>query len=273
MVGICFPSPKEDPLSSKIVTVELASGRSFTATVDARTDRSTLWLRHSLESGYLLRPIDWGRVVRVELDGEAISGEQLRRSASEMVGAPPDGESPGASEIVLGPAPKERPLALPRTPPVTEVRSLAVEARLGNWDADVGVDGLIIDIYPCDLQGATVPVFGTLEVDLIAERVGVVKRPDPFCRLGRWTQQVRPDDFGPCGARYRLPFQAVHPEFDLRWAAHGTVHVRLSVAGSGVFEQTESTVRIRPYSAVRDRLEQTTGRRFFDLERTGPVKP
>lgn len=273
-VGLCFAADGGESLANREITVELASGRSFMAAVDAHSDGSTLWLRHSLGSGFILRPIDWRRVVRAEIDGQSVSGEELRRSAGVIPGARPLDEGASApSQIVLGPAQGEPCVRPSRTLPVAEVRSLAVEACLGNWDGDVAVDGLIVEIEPRDVQGTTVPVFGTLEVELIAERVGVVQRPEPFYRLGRWTQVVRPEDFGSYGARYRLPFQAVNPEFDLRWAAHGAVHARLSVAGSGVFEQTDSTARIRPYSAVRDRLEETTGRRFFSGERTGPAHP
>ena len=39
--------------------------------------------------------------------------------------------------------------------------------------------------------------------------------------------------------------------------------------GQGVFAATESTVRIRPYSAVRDALERATGNRFLPQEKTG----
>jgi len=74
---------------------------------------------------------------------------------------------------------------------------------------------------------------------------------------------------GPSGAVYRLPFQAVHPEFDTDWAAHGLVHVRLTVPGHGVFEASQEVVRIRAFSPIRDELEMSTGRRFFPIERTG----
>ncbi|MFH1923324.1 MAG: hypothetical protein ABIP48_25965, partial [Planctomycetota bacterium] len=76
-------------------------------------------------------------------------------------------------------------------------------------------------------------------------------------------------EFGLLGAKYRFPFQAVHPEFDLELAPYAAVHARLSVPGEGVFEATESDVRVRPYSATRDHLQYTTGQRFFPLERTG----
>jgi len=260
------------------VTVRLAGDRSLHGQIDPRTDRFTLWLRNGLESGFILRPIDWGRVAGVELDGERFSGEEFREAvAAAITMMPPDrgvawGESgaPPPAEIVLGPSqrPSPPPAVLPVPRPV-EVRSLAIDARLGNWDGDVEPDGLILDVLPLDAGGEVVPVHGTLDVHLLAEQVGIVQRPNPFERLGRWSRPVRPSDFAAGGASYRLPFQSADPERDLRWATHGAVHARLSVPASGVFAGTASMVRIRPYSAVRDRLEQTTGRRYFEVERTG----
>jgi hypothetical protein len=133
----------------------------------------------------------------------------------------------------------------------------------------VEVDGLIVDVYPLDATGRPVSVNGTLDVRLIAEHTGVVKRKQPFSTEGRWTRPVRREHFGLNGASYRLPFGRFHPQFDLRSSAYGAVHARLSVPGKGVFEATETTVRIRPYGLLRDGLQQATGRRFFPVERTG----
>ena len=260
------------------VTVELLSGRTFTTEIDPRTDQTRLWIRHDIESGYLLRAIDWDRVVGVEILGEHLSGDELRSVVCELRRLfPARAESDTVpSRIVLShtesppyssPAPVPPKSAGRVTQP--KVRSLAVEARIGNWDGDVEADGLILDVYPLDATGEVVPIRGTLQVDLTAERTGVVKRRQPFAQLGRWAERVSPEDFDTYGARYRLPFQSAHPEFDLDWSPYGAVHARLSVPGQGVFESTEAMVRIRAYSAVRDQLQLTTGRRFFDVERTG----
>ena len=109
---------------------------------------------------------------------------------------------------------------------------------------------------------------GTLDVDLIAEHAGVVRLPDPFSRIGHWSQKVRPEDFGPYGAVYRLPFQDVNPEFSNHLGPHGAIHAILSVPGQDTFEATNDA-RIRPYSLMRDRLLQTTGHRFFSEETIG----
>ena len=259
------------------IAVRLASGRTFTAELDTRTDASLLYLRWRQGSASILRPIQWDRVVRVHVAGGQLSGgefhelvKQWRRDVPvrpeeaairnrPVFSSPPD---PGQS----APAASDAPQREPETP---RVRSLAIEAVIANWDADVENDGLLVYVYPLDAGGAIVPVRGTVEVELTGERTGIIKRAQPFRRVGRWTRRVRFEDFGPDGAVVRLAFQSVHPEFDLEYAPHGAVGVRLSVPGQGTFETTASTVRIRPYSVVRDQLQHATGRRFFGHERTG----
>ena len=144
---------------------------------------------------------------------------------------------------------------------------------MANWDGDVEADGLLVHVYPLDDSGGVVPARGTLRFELIGQRDDVFGPPQPFTTLGQWSQQMRVEDFGPRGAVYRLPFQGVHPEFDLTVAPYGALHARLSVPGQGTFETTESLLRIRPYSAVRDELQLSTGRRFFPQERTGDGRP
>lgn len=268
--------------SERPVVVQLASGRSLLATIAPQTDGTTLWLRWRHGTIRVLRPIDWDRVVRAEYDGRGLSAEQLRRavvgrepidSASEEPSAPGDGTfqlhtlRPAASSVA------EPTLAGTIRAAVTgeprPVRSLSIDAWGANWDGDVEVDGVIVDIHPLDADGAITPMRGTLEVTLMGWRTGRTRPDQPPIRLGRWTRSVEPDDFVARGTRYRFPFQSVHPEFDLELAPHATVHARLGVPGQGVFEASSTDVRIRPYSALRDQLQQTTGQRFYDVERTG----
>ncbi len=267
---------EQDSAAEAPVTVRLASGRTFTAQVDARSDAMHLWLRWQRGSAVVRRPVRWDRVVQVQVDGRDLSGEEFRRSVeADRPDQPvPAAETTGPKKIVIrGPA---RPAgsasatstasrAVRQTP---RVRSLAIEAGVANWDADVEVDGLMVRVYPLDAQGAVVPVRGSFSADLTGQWQDTVRRRHPFANMGRWTHQVRQADFGIDGAVYRLPFQGVHPEFDLGVAPQGMVHVRLNVPGQGAFEATESMIRIRPYSATRDELQQATGRRFFVHERT-----
>ena len=207
--------------SGRTVAVQLTSGRVFTGDIDSRTDRARLWLRHSLGAGSVLRPIDWVRVVRVKLGEEVYSGQQFHRAVSALPQTSPTDSALNTepSEIVLGPAQTEPKPPRSRSTTASEVRSLAIEARLANWDADVEADGLIVHVFPLDLQGAPVPVHGRLEVTLMAEQVGVVQAArtvppasadysprrqfgrvlDAFCVKGRIS----------CGAGIRPPFPQV----------------------------------------------------------------
>ena len=147
------------------------------------------------------------------------------------------------------------------------VRTLEVEASLGKWGPNVDVDGLVVEIYPLDEQGAIVPVQGTVEAELIGQGWDSVTAGG-FATLGHWVECVWPEDFGYRALRCRLPFQAVQPEFDLRWAAKGMVHVRLNVPGEGTFEATAATTRIRTFSEIRDNRQEATGQRYLPNERT-----
>jgi hypothetical protein len=254
------------------VRVLLASGRYFTAAIDHRTDATTLWLRWGQETGVILRPIDWERVVRVNIGGETFSGNVVRQAVILVRRERPLALNPPAAPSA---APAERPSTLPKptaiaaeaAAPPRRVRALGVEASLGKWGPGVEADGLVVEISPLDEQGEIVPVQGTVEVELIGQGADP-NGSEGFAALGHWVQCVWPEDFAYRGARCRLPFQAVQPEFDLRWAAKGVVHARLSVPGEGVFEATAAMTRIRPSSQLRDNHQETTGRRFFPNERT-----
>ena len=290
------------------VHVLLASGRHFTAELDQRTDAARLWLRWGQGTSVILRPIDWDRVVRVEMAGETFSGDvvhqavilvrqeapfQDRSVATGKNAHPtaavgwaflPDGGRRGfetaSNSDTGGQAASGACAAEPAWPPgltgtrrlapaatPARVRALEVEARLGKWGPDVDADGLVVEISPLDAQGELVPVQGTVEVELTGQGASQTAGGE-FATLGHWVRCVWPEDFGYRGARCRLPFQAVQPEFDLRWASKGMVHVRLSVPGEGVFEATDAVTRIRPASGVRDNYQETTGRRFLPNERT-----
>ncbi len=260
------------------ITVDLASGRTFTAEVDPRTDESELWLRSRRGGATILRPVRWDRVVRARVGREVVSGEQLRGIVATVRRAMPVDELPDSNLVITsddiqarsqaGQSPSGMPAVGPRDTDLPRIRSLAIEVNVANWDADVEVDGLLVRVVPLDGRGAVVPTRGTLEIDLTAQRTGVVRRPWPFVRAGRWTRQVRRADFDSSGVVYRLPFQSSHPEFDLDLASYGAVHARLSVPGQGTFEATRGTIRIRPADLMRDQLQQTAGRRFFPHERT-----
>lgn len=258
------------------ITVWLQSGRQFTGVVDAKTDTQQLWLRSGDTTVGIQRPIEWQRIVKAESAGKPIDQTEMQALAKlDKPLVPPQQEAiqlPFRGVFVEPVAQAEERggsrIKLPN------IRSLAADAFAANWDSDVESDGLVVQLYPLDRERNTVPVQGTLEVELFAPQVRG-SNDAPYARglsntlIGRWSRSVSPEDFTAHGATFELPFQAVHPEFDLRVVPYGMVHVRLSVPGQGVFDTTQDLVRIRPWSPLRDSLWSHEGRRFLHTERTG----
>jgi len=272
-------APNGPPALPKPLTVELVSGRKFTGLVDGRTNVQQLVLRFTRGTATLMRPIAWDRVVKASVEGQAIEADRLRetalamriegsgfgiqRAGNRVQGTGDRGQEPGAGN--------KEPTALPQPPRVT---SVSFDARLANWDADVETDGLILDVVPISADGYATPTGGTVEIELFAPQKRVFQDAPKsggatLERVERWTRTVDLADFGPSGARLKLPFGAVHPEFDLDWIGVGLVHVRLVVPGEGVFDDSVDGLRIRPYAPLRDRLEMNTGHRFVPTERVG----
>jgi len=268
------------------VTVEVASGRIFSGVVDPRSDDERLWLATRAGGIVTRRPIRWERIGRAEAEDGPLRVEDLR---DRVVARAADRATPSdetVPRVVVrgshGVAGTFRPVAAqagaaradeprhgePRPP----VALLQIDARAANWDGDVEADGLIVRIRPQDGSGRVVSVHGTVEFTLVGWRSDrVTSGPRPL-RLGRWTCPIEPSEPGASAIECRLPFPSVHPEFDLRWAPYAALHARLNVPGQGVFESTQTDVRIRPYSAFRDRLVESSGRRFFQPEGTSAAR-
>jgi hypothetical protein len=149
----------------------------------------------------------------------------------------------------------------------TQVCSISIDTHVGHWNRTVESSGMVLHLYPIDGIGQVIPVDGTLDVDLIADVHPGAPQGTPLPRIARWTVRVCPDQFGPNGAVFKLPFQSYHPDFDLPLGPYGAVHATLSIPGNGSYEATDAMVRIRPYSAVRDNSQQINGSRYFDVER------
>ncbi|MBI3838547.1 MAG: hypothetical protein HY288_11525 [Planctomycetia bacterium] len=260
------------------VVVETLSGRVFTGQIDIRTSREVLVLRMGTRNVTFVRPIDWNYIVRIRIDGKPLTPPELLRRF-EASGWPSSNQdlpeapaSPANPPRLPGPS-DESPdessaTALDSVQPLPPVSSLHIEASVAKWNSGADNDGVLLRVFPLDAQGNIVPVSGTLEVDLIGQQEATLTRGEPFPQLARWGQLVDAQDVGANGATYRLPFQAWHPDVNLQLGSSGTVHVRLSVPGQGVFDDTATMVRLRPYSSTRDRLRQFRGTRFFPQERT-----
>jgi hypothetical protein len=275
-VALCLllTMPLAARAAEPLVVIELTSGKVMQGAVDAATSAEELVLRSGRNGVTIRRPVRWERVARATLDGRVVEAEELRSLAEEEGtgdggrGTGDRGQGPGATSQVPG-------ARIPESLPV-RLASIAFEARIANWDGDVETDGLLIDLLPLDDEGYLAAAAGTAEIELFAsQRREFQHAPlsggDTLERVERWTRTIRPEDVTMRGVRLKLPFGAVHPEFDQKWLAHyyGLVHIRLAAPGQGVFEASQDGLRIRPYAPLRDRLELYGGRRFLPTERTG----
>jgi hypothetical protein len=278
--GIAHNAWSQQPAT---VLVELNSGRKLEGFIDARSTDVQLVMRFERGGASLSRQLSWSEVRSVELQGKEITRDELRRRYLELatkMKASPERARQHRSEA--SPSDLQQPADLlattPQPPlPPARVTSLSFDALLANWDADVEADGLVIYLQPLDSWQQMSAASGTLEVELYTIQARVFHHApynggrsiEPIIR---WTQVVNLSDYTSRGAQLKLPFQAAHPEFDDTLGAYGLVHVKFSVPGSGVFEQTMDGVRIRPWSPLRDYLQLDTGRRFLPNETTGRSK-
>lgn len=244
------------------IAVELASGRNYVAWVDTRTNEDSLWLRFEKGRSHILREISWESVLCLRQGDRTLDHAQAAEIATSFETAPREIEIDALLANALLP-----PTIRDATPSQERVQWLTIDAWFGKWTADVGVDGIVIEVAPHDSFGEVLPVRGTLEVELYAFQQNGIQRVRQPQRLGRWSVKVSPEDFRAYGAVVKLPFQVFHPQRDQTLEPRGLVTARLSVPGQGTFAASEVDVEVRPYSAFRDRLDIETGRRFLPTER------
>jgi hypothetical protein len=237
--------------SADLLTVRLASGRTFAGQVEAGTSRDELRLQFDQGSVSLVRAIDWQRIAAAEHRGVAVPLDELQALA-ETIKLPPRVRQPLAVSAA------ETPPAEPATQP--QVRAIAFDAVIANWDADVETDGIALRLLPLDGDNRLTPASGTLEVELYApqrRRYQDAPQSDGYTIgvIGRWSVRVERAAFDDDGLVVRLPFQALHPQFrsDLYW--YGLVHAKFSVPGRGVFEQSQDGLKLRPFTPLRDALD------------------
>ncbi len=250
--------------SADLLTVKVAEGRSYAGLVDHKTDERQLWLRLEEGTGTLRRPISWERITAATHRGQAVELRDLPTLARQI-----------ASSRIVTVQPKPlQPASPPPAPAPPPVASLAMEAALANWDADVETDGLAIWLRLLDEEGFETRAAGTLEVELLAPRIrkyheAPQSRGYSVDLIERWSVQFAAEKFRGGQVLVRLPLGAIHPEFDRGVDALGLVHARLAVPGQGVFEQSVDGVSLRTFSPVRDALLDNTGRHFLPTEATG----
>jgi hypothetical protein len=255
-------------LAAEEVTVGLRSGRSFTGIIDDRTSGEQLVLRFEGSASRVWRPIAWNEIAAARSGDRRLSLAELKQLAAASRSSAEPLEPPVLTDDRSGISYVDLRAATPR------VASLRIDATLANWDADVEPDGVIIEAFPFDADGAPVAVDGTLQVELIAARpialtgIYVRTRGEPFRQLAYMNFALRRSAMPYGSARLKLAFQADHPDLDLSLSTFGFAHARLAVPGQGIFEASVDLVNIRPYSPTRDALQMIDGVRYFPQEFT-----
>lgn len=278
LLALTTPSWAQTPI---VVSVELQNGRRYEGVIDAQSTPQQLVLRIERGAAFLCRPIPWKEIHSAQLGKQPIEvAELLKTYPARATAAKPWAERSKANPEPNSPSDRpatKRPAEVKPPMPPTKVISIACDALLANWDADVETDGLVIHLQPMDAWQQLIAATGTLEVEMYTLQARTFQHAsqsrgrsvEPFLR---WTQAVNLNAYSARGAYVQLPFQAAHPEFDDSLGAYGLVHIKFSVPGSGVFEQTIDGVRIRPWSPIRDYLQMDTGYRFLPHEGTGRGK-
>ena len=270
--------------SPTAVSVELQSGRRFEGFIDSQSTPQQLVLRMERGTAVLSRPIPWKEIRVAHLGKQPIAVADLAKTYQTH--ATPAKSWPQRAKLQAEvPSPSDRPAYRPTNQPAEEkpplppakVISISCDALLANWDGDVEADGLVIHLQPIDAWQQMIAATGTLEVEMYTLQARAFHHaPQSRGRsvepILRWTQAVNLEAYTARGAYVQLPFQAAHPEFDDSLGYYGLVHIKFSVPGSGVFEQSIDGVRIRPWSPLRDYLQMDTGYRFLPHEGTGRGK-
>jgi hypothetical protein len=117
---------------------------------------------------------------------------------------------------------------------------LNLEVEVANWDHDAEPDGLRVLVAPLDYFGYVVPVFASVDFQLLTQPhrppgAQHVRRRRSNQRREEWSRRVRIHDFGPAGAVYELPFRNLSANARFNIGPEALLTARLGVAGSGVF--------------------------------------
>jgi hypothetical protein len=211
------------------IGVRLGDGRTVRGTVHDDTNHEDLWLRFTVDQSEALRRIAWARVQTVEYAGQIYPAAEFRTLAEGLSAKNPLAGRAEPLALFFQPPPSAQPVR----PPPPPVRQLRINAWIDSWDADAQADGLIVELLPLAEDGTLRPVTGTVEIILLGQlRFG---RAEPWGQLGRWSQVVRLEDFGPLGALYRLPFPLASVPVCDEFSHRGLVEARLVVPGEGAF--------------------------------------
>jgi hypothetical protein len=180
----------------------------------------------------------------MELDGVAVEVDELREQAATLA-------TPGRVTQLRRAATDASPRCTLTTSPV--VASIDCNAWLANWDADAEFDGLLLEVVALDAFGEVVAAQGTVEAELIT----IDYQPAYLnsssggrvpTSLGRWNQAWKG------GGKIRLELLGRHPQWDHNLDRYALLKVRVSIPGSGVFEQGIDGLRTRPFTPLQNQL-------------------
>ncbi len=211
----------------------------------------------------------------VEFAVELMRAERARDVLTPVLPPASDNQSttpPGSNGGDAVPRPRnELPAAPPPQPQanrgrvdgvLVEVRPISSQGR-SDWDS------LLLDVQAVDSLGRVVPVSGTIQATLWGRKQrlvrtngdNVMEELGDVTKLAEWTRNLQTttgtvrakDGQATSAAQFVVPLSRPLPEHDLKLAAFGDLHMRLSVPGEGVFEATQSGVPLRKMSLVRGR--------------------
>ena len=259
-----FAGLLRSPARAERVMVWLRSGRVLTGEVDLRSNPERLVLRAASASFLLTREVAWDEIKSIRAGAKDLTAATFRERIAEFATKLPEAHFSNQARMIPNHAATIMPRnAVPRNAvprnyvsrnAATKVASLAVEARLANWDRDAEIDGLEIRIQPRNVFGNVVPVAGQLLATLVGRDQQPVAGRDAFPQLGRWSLQTDTNDFGPFGAVYRLPFRAAQPADNDSLALHGLLETTLFVFGQGRYE-ADAAVYLQQLNPVRRDLD------------------
>ncbi len=249
MLGWAFgQEPTAGSTGLPLVTVELKSGRHFTAGLDPRSGPERLWIRFGTSSLRITRPVDWDRVSRIVWGGASYTPEEfiakLAEISREFSGAPSEAQSvSGASS---------RSASGQGASQARRFQKSVSQHRWAAWALGHGEAVTHVEVHARLLAGARrgdrpryrlvvaprgrgmhdVPALGTVNVELRGYRRSTRQEVS----LYRWTRNITPAEYSPLGATVELdlPRGLARPWPNL--APRGKLVVRFAVAGQGVFE-------------------------------------
>jgi hypothetical protein len=266
------------------VTIALVDGRQFVAAVDGQTSDALLWLRFENGPTTIRRSFRWSTIRTMREGTKEVDAARVRELGRQAgAAAPKPAPIANAKPVAIASTrgtlrtwrlPNDAPADLP--PFTGTIRAIDIDAYLANWDSDVEADGVVVTLAALDQFGAPAPVIGTVEAELIGERLPPYSLGNAFPVLGRWQQAISVADIANEGAVHRLRFDfwpQQHPDYQLYLPRYALLHVRFSIPGQGTFEASRDGISLRGFTPVRDRLESASGTRLFPLEQSGRGHP